>query len=94
MITKLDVLSGIERLAIVTGYRIEGKPASFADAADPRLELELEWHDGWSEDITGVRAISALPSAARAYIAKLEAVLGVPVDSVSVGPEREAMAAS
>ena len=92
VITKLDVLSGIERLAIVTGYRVDGKPVTFAEAAHPRLEVDLEWHDGWSEDITGCRSVGSLPAAARAYVARLEAALGVPIDSVSVGPEREALA--
>ena len=92
VITKLDVLSGIDRLAIVTGYRVDGKPVTFAEAAHPRLEVDLEWHDGWSEDITGCRSVGSLPAAARAYVARLEAALGVPIDSVSVGPEREALA--
>jgi adenylosuccinate synthase len=91
VITKLDVLSGIERLAIVTGYRVDGAPVSFAEAAHPRLELDLEWLDGWREDIGGARSLAALPAAAQAYVARLQIALGVPIDSVSVGPEREAM---
>jgi adenylosuccinate synthase len=92
VITKLDVLSGIERLAIVTGYSVDGLPVSFAEAANPRLELELEWHEGWHEDITGCRTIHALPPAARDYVSRLEAALGVPVKAASVGPERDALA--
>jgi len=92
VITKLDVLSGINRLAIVTGYRVEGAPVTFAEAAHPLLELELEWHDGWSEDISTCRTLESLPAAARAYVARLETALGVPVESVSVGPERDALA--
>jgi adenylosuccinate synthase len=94
VITKLDVLSGIDRLAIVTGYRVDGAPVSFAQAAHPLLELELEWHEGWSEDITACRSLESLPAAARAYVSRLETALGVPVESVSVGPERDALASA
>jgi adenylosuccinate synthase len=92
VLTKLDVLSGFERLAVVTGYRIEGGFVEFASAADPRLELVLEWHDGWDADLAGCRKIAALPQAARRYVRRLEEVLGVPFDAVSVGAEREELA--
>jgi adenylosuccinate synthase len=92
VITKLDVLSGLERIAIVTGYRSGGHPVHFGSAADPQLELELEWHAGWSEDIGGCRTFAQLPRAAAAYVARLESALGVPIEAVSVGPERSALA--
>jgi len=92
VITKLDVLSGLERIGVVTAYRVDGKPATFGDAANPRLELEIRWFEGWSEEITGCRKIADLPRAAVAYVAYLETVLGVPIDAVSVGPERDQLA--
>jgi adenylosuccinate synthase len=92
VITKLDVLSTFERLAIVTGYRIDGSAVGFEAAADPRLELELRWFDGWNDDLTGCRRIADLPLSAARYVAALEQSLGVPVQSVSVGPERSALA--
>jgi len=92
VLTKLDVLSGFERIAIVRGYRLNGAPATFASAAEPGLELEVEWHDGWTENLRACRRIGDLPSAARAYVARLEAILGVPFDSVSLGPERADLA--
>ncbi len=92
VITKLDVLSGFERLAIVRGYTIGGAAVGFEAAADPKLELELEWFEGWQEDVSHVRRIDDLPRAARTYVAAVQAALGVPVDSVSLGPERASLA--
>ena len=92
VVTKLDVLSGLEKVAIVTGYRSGGKSVGFEAAAAPDLELELVWYDGWSEDVSHVRKIGDLPAAARVYVAALESALGVPVDAVSLGPERSALA--
>jgi adenylosuccinate synthase len=92
VITKLDVLSGFEKLAIVTGYRSGGKSVGFEAASATDLELEYAWYDGWSEDVTGIRRIADLPAAARIYIAALEGALGVPIDAVSLGPERRALA--
>ena len=92
VITKLDVLSGFEKLAIVTGYRSGGKSVGFESASASDLEVDLAWYDGWSEDVSGVRKIGDLPAAARAYVVALEAALGVPIDAVSLGPERRAIA--
>jgi adenylosuccinate synthase len=92
VITKLDVLSGFERLAIVTGYRSGGKSVGFESAGDSALELELEWYEGWTADLRAIRRIDDLPPAARRYVAALEAALGVPVDAVSLGPERSSLA--
>ena len=92
VITKLDVLSGLEKVAIVTGYRSGGKSVGFEAASAPDLELEMVWYDGWSEDVSHIRKIGDLPPAARVYVAALEAALGVPIDAVSLGPERSALA--
>jgi adenylosuccinate synthase len=92
VVTKLDVLSGLDRVAIVTGYRIGSRPAGFSDAADPALELELEWYDGWTEDVSALRTIGALPRAAQRYVDALERALDVPIDAVSLGPERSEFA--
>ena len=91
-ITKLDVLSGLEKIGIVTAYSIEGKPAAFTSAADARLETTVEYVRGWREDISGVTRITDLPGTARAYVKRIEASLGVPVECVSVGPERSQLA--
>lgn len=91
-ITKLDVLSGFERIGIVTGYRLRGEAVDFGSAGAPELELVIEEHEGWSEAIDQVRHISALPPAAARYVARIQALLGVPVELVSVGRERSQLA--
>jgi len=91
-ITKLDVLSGFERIGIVTGYRLRGEAVDFGSAGAPELELDIEEHEGWSEAIDHVRDISALPQAAARYVARIQALLGVPVELVSVGRERSQLA--
>jgi adenylosuccinate synthase len=92
VITKLDVLTGFERIGIATGYRVGGKPAGFSAAGVPRLELDIEFVEGWNDDISGVRRINDLPRAALSYVRRIEQILGVPIDFVSVGPERSELA--
>jgi adenylosuccinate synthase len=92
VITKLDVLSGFERIGIVTGYRMHGKPAAFSAAGQSALEVEVEYVDGWTEDISNVRRIADLPPNALSYVRRIETILGVPIECVSVGPERSELA--
>ena len=92
VVTKLDVLAGFERLGIVTGYRLHGRRATFADASAPDLELEIEEVDGWKEPIGDCRTIAELPAAARRYVARMEALLETPIELVSVGRERSQLA--
>ena len=92
VITKLDVLSGFERIGIVVGYRLEGQSVGFGHAGAAGLQVEIEWMDGWQEDLRGVRGVCSLPGAARAYVRRIEEILGVPVRAVSVGPERSQLA--
>jgi adenylosuccinate synthase len=92
VITKLDVLTGFERIGIVTGYRRAGRQASFADIGADGLEVEVEELPGWSEPIRSYRHIGELPKAARAYVERVGELLGVPIDLVSVGRERTQLA--
>ncbi len=91
-ITKLDVLSGLKSLKICTAYQYEGQifrsmPANINQVAQAQpIYEELE---GWSEDISGVRAFEELPSAAQNYIRRIEELAGVPVWLISVGASRE-----
>ncbi len=91
-ITKLDVLTGFDRIGVVTGYRVRGKPVDFGAATDPGLEVEVEELQGWSEPIDGCRSVEDLPAAAREYVARVRGVLGVPIELVSVGRERTQLA--
>lgn len=92
VITKLDVLTGFERVGIVTGYRRNGKPATFSDAGRAGLEVEIEELPGWREPIQDCRRIGDLPKAARSYVERVRALLGVPIELVSVGRERSQLA--
>jgi len=89
---KLDVLSGLDPVKICISYRLDGLELSYPPelASDlSRCEpvyLELE---GWNRDITGISEFSDLPDGARAYVEKLENLLGVKIEYVSVGPARD-----
>jgi adenylosuccinate synthase len=91
-LTKLDVLTGLGSLRVCTGYTLDGKPT---DAIPPlsddfgRVQPVYEDLPGWDEDITAARSLSDLPENARAYIRRLEELVGVPVGILSTGPGRE-----
>jgi adenylosuccinate synthase len=94
IVTKLDVLSGFDRVGMVTGYlHADGSPAGIEALGEPGLKPQVEYHPGWAESLREVRHIQNLPRAARAYLDRLANVTGVPVALVSVGPERTAFAA-
>jgi len=92
VITLLDVLGGLPELNVCTGYRVDGEPLD-AFPADPtllaRAEPVLESLDPWPDDISGARTFDALPAAARAYVRRVEELVGAPVRLISVGPDRE-----
>ncbi len=92
VITKLDVLTGLERLGIVTAYRVNGKPAGFGAVGSADVATVVEELPGWSEPIGDCRRVSDLPENARAYVARVRELLGVPIDLVSVGRERTQLA--
>ena len=91
-VTKLDVLSGFERLRICTGYRVDGQTF---DEVPPhqslfhRAEPVYELLDGWMEEIDGARTFEDLPKSARGYVRRVEELVEVPASVVSVGPARE-----
>jgi adenylosuccinate synthase len=83
-LTKLDVLSGLEKIPVCVSYRgTDGFPGTFDE-----VEPEYEELDGWSEDITACRSMAQLPANCLRYVAHLEELVGVPVELVSVGPQR------
>jgi adenylosuccinate synthase len=91
-LTKLDVLDGLERLDICTGYRsgdrvITGFPADLQLLAG--CEPLYESMPGWSAPTKGARRFADLPEPARAYIRRLEEVTGVPAAIVSTGSDRD-----
>ena len=92
-ITKLDVLSGIDRLKICTAYELDGKRIERFPAAIERFEdlrPIYEEMPGFSEDISGVRKFEDLPKAARDYVHRIAELSGCEAAIVSVGSERSA----
>jgi len=90
-ITKLDVLDGMEKVRLCTGYRIDGAlhellPLGAEDAA--RCEPVYEELPGWRESTVGLSAYDKLPGPARAYLERVQSVCGVPVDMISTGADR------
>ncbi len=90
-LTKLDVLSGIRPLQVCVGYKLDGRtldelPLDESDIT--RVEPIYEVADGWTEDTRQIRDLDDLPAGAKKYLARIEALLGVPIYLVSVGPGR------
>ncbi|HUF47758.1 MAG TPA: adenylosuccinate synthase [Vicinamibacterales bacterium] len=91
-ITKLDVLDGMPSIDVCTSYRCHGQvvtemPSDTAQLA--RCEPVYETWPGWSAPTLGVTEFDRLPAEARAYIARLETLCGVPAAIVSTGSERD-----
>ncbi len=90
---KLDILTGLPEVKVCVGYRANGKeiaefPASITTLG--RCEPIYRSFRGWSEAIERARSLDDLPQAARDYVRWIEDALGVPVDLLGVGPERDA----
>jgi adenylosuccinate synthase len=90
-LTKLDVLSGLERIPVCVAYHVDGErheeiPMTQTDFhhAKPIYE-ELP---GWQEDITGAKTFDDLPANAQAYVRALEEMSGAPISAIGVGPGR------
>jgi adenylosuccinate synthase len=91
-LTKLDVLDGLDELQICTSYRCRGAtltemPGDLAQLA--ACEPVYEKLPGWTSPSAGVRDFDRLPREARAYIARLEEITGIPAAVVSTGSARE-----
>jgi adenylosuccinate synthase len=91
-VTKLDVLSGLEKVPVCVGYEVNGH------RQDEMPMTQTEFHhavpvydylDGWWEDISRIQDPADLPRNARAYLAALEDMIGAPISAVGVGPRRD-----
>lgn len=92
-LTKLDVLSYMERIPVCTQYEIGGKrvdefpfPAALAEA-----KPVIEYLPGWGSDVSAVRCFGDLPAAAQEYVRYVENAIGRPISYVSVGADRDAI---
>lgn len=90
-LTKLDILDTFKEINICTHYMLDGKMiADFPsnEFVQRRVEPVYETIPGWNESCVGVKSFNALPKNARAYVNRLEDLLGVPVSMISTSPDR------
>ncbi|WNO08167.1 adenylosuccinate synthase [Teredinibacter sp. KSP-S5-2] len=90
-LTKLDVLDGLSEVKICVGYQdANGAPTGIPCDSEGWDEIQpvYESMPGWSESTVGVQSKDGLPATALAYIARLEELVGIPVDIISTGPDR------
>ena len=91
-VTKLDVLGAYPTIPFAVAYELDGRrttdmpPTAILERATPVYENCT----GWSTSLDGIADRAHLPTAARAYLAKIEATVGAPVGMVGIGPERSA----
>ena len=92
-LTKLDVLDGLETIRLCVDYKFL-KPGSIeclSSDAESFGHVEPVYEDmpGWTESTVGARSLDDLPANARAYLKRIEEVVGCPIDIISTGPDRE-----
>ena len=91
VLTKLDVLSGWERIPVCVAYEIDGERVDempMTQTSFHHARPVYEFFEGWSEDISGARSLDELPKNAQAYVAALEQMSGAPISAIGVGPGR------
>ena len=91
-VTKLDVLDGLETIRICVGYEFEGEQISGLPVVVDRFAEYTPVYEempGWSESTIGLTDYTELPANAQRYLARLEELVGVPLDIISTGPDRE-----
>jgi adenylosuccinate synthase len=91
-ITKLDVLTGLEKIKVCVGYELEGEQINHRPASLRKTAQCLPTYEempGWQEDISQARQVDQLPPQARTYLKTIEEITGVPISIISVGPGRE-----
>jgi len=89
----LDVLAGFDTLKVCVGYEVNGKALDFfpSDAEVLRnVEPVYEQVPGFADEVTDIRDYADLPTEAKGYVELIERIVGVPVKTVSVGPQRDA----
>ena len=92
-LTKLDVLSYMEKIPVCTHYMLGGKQTDefpFPVALQEAKPV-IEYFDGWKCDISGARSWDDLPKAAQEYVEYIEKQICCPIKFVSVGPERDSI---
>lgn len=92
MLTKLDILSGLDELKLATAYDLDGKRRDYPPATHEQLERVTPIYEslpGWQENISHCRQFDELPSAAQTYVQRVSELCEIPIKNISVGPERD-----
>lgn len=89
-LTKLDVLDGLDTVRVCVGYQGVADGQGISLDSDDYAHYEPIYEDlpGWSESTAGAKRLEDLPANARAYLKRLEELVGAPIDIVSTGPDR------
>ena len=90
-LTRLDSLSALESIKVCVAYELDDQRITTLPPTVNAMERAKPIYEelpGWGQDVTHVRHLGDLPTEARQYVRRIEQVLGVPVDMISVGPER------
>jgi adenylosuccinate synthase len=91
-LTKLDVLTGWEKIPVCVAYEIDGKRVEELPASQSEFHHAkpvYEYLPGWRENVSGARSLNDLPKNAREYVKFLEDISGAPISAIGVGPGRE-----
>jgi adenylosuccinate synthase len=91
-LTKLDVLSGLEKVPVCVAYEVNGRRLDEMPMTQTDLHHAVPVYEelpGWWEDISQCRDFDALPSAARSYVERLEELCGARISAIGVGPGRD-----
>ena len=92
-LTKLDVLTGIERIPVCVAYEVDGQVVTELPMTQTGFHHAVPVYEelpGWTEDISGARSVEDLPANAQAYVRFLEDVSGAPISAIGVGQDRDA----
>jgi adenylosuccinate synthase len=91
-VTKLDVLDGLDMIRVCVGYKIDGGIRTTPPLLSERFgDCQAVYEDmpGWKDSTVGIRRYEDLPANARSYLERLQAIVGVPIDIISTGPDRD-----
>jgi adenylosuccinate synthase len=94
VMTKLDVLTGLETIPVCVAYEIDGVRVDEVPVSQTDFHHAVPIYEefaGWSEDITGVRKFEDLPKNAQDYVLAVEAISGSRISAIGVGPARDAI---
>jgi adenylosuccinate synthase len=92
VLTKLDVLTGWERIPVCVAYDVDGERVTEMPVSQTgfhHAKPVYEFFDGWDEDISGARSLEDLPKNAQRYVATLEELSGARISAIGVGPGRD-----